>query len=368
MEDLRLVGLSEDGARLVTEAKSGESFGLPIDERLHAALRGDRARLGQLQISIESQLRPREIQSRIRAGQTAEQVAAAAGVPLDRISRFEGPVLAERSYVAETAQGTGVRRVTDSITTPLGVLVHSRLKEHGIDPDAQEWDSWKIDEARWQVQLVYPVGERTRSASWIFDPARRTLEPADDEARWLTDEERKVPAAVTAPPRLKAVRAAPEPVQPASTDQAELDDEADEGLADDGGADDAAVDATDHADSTEQIHAADRDGQADATANAADDDSDDALDEPLRNTIRVRRPRTTPGRTGARRPAAEPVGGSALQHPDETATGAEEADAGAEPAAAPAAARGRGRRAVVPSWDEILFGAGTPPPRTDRDH
>jgi hypothetical protein len=218
MEDLRLVGLSEDGSRLVLEGKDGRSFAVPVDERIHAALRGDRARLGQLQINMESRLRPREIQARIRAGQSSEEVAVAAGVPVDRVRRYEGPILQERNHMAESARAVGVRRVTDSTSTPLGTLVATRLEERGVSPEDLEWDSWRREDARWEVLLRYSAAGRERLARWIFDPARRTIEPDDDESRWLTDEERAAPE----PPH-KAVRrlapvpspeAAPEPDEP----------------------------------------------------------------------------------------------------------------------------------------------------------
>lgn len=218
MEDLRLVGLSEDGSRLVLEGKDGRSFAVPVDERIHAALRGDRARLGQLQINMESRLRPREIQARIRAGQSSEEVAVAAGVPVDRVRRYEGPILLERTHMAESARAVGVRRVTDSTSTPLGTLVATRLEERGVSPEDLEWDSWRREDARWEVLLRYSAGGRERLARWIFDPARRTIEPDDDESRWLTDEERAAPESTR-----KAVRrlapvpspeAAPEPDEP----------------------------------------------------------------------------------------------------------------------------------------------------------
>jgi Protein of unknown function (DUF3071) len=213
MEDLRLVGLSADGSRLVLKNAAGESLALPLDERVHAALRGDRSRLGQLQINIEGKLRPREIQARIRAGQTAEQVAESGGLTVDNVRRFEAPILLERVHMAETAQAVGVRRVTDSVTTPLGALVQSRLDEHGVDPEGLEWDSWRREDGRWQVSLQYSAAGRARAAAWTFDPQRRSLEPADDEARWLTDEERAAPPpAKKSGPRLSAVPAhEPEP-------------------------------------------------------------------------------------------------------------------------------------------------------------
>src|SRR4051795_3951122 len=67
-QDLTLVGLTEDQQKLVLVSDAGEEFTLPADARLRAALRGEHARLGQLEITMESSLRPRDIQARIRAG------------------------------------------------------------------------------------------------------------------------------------------------------------------------------------------------------------------------------------------------------------------------------------------------------------
>ncbi len=275
MEDLRLVGLSEDGSRLVLEDPAGQPFTLPVDERVHAALRGDRARLGQLQINLESQLRPREIQARIRSGQSTEQIAAAAGLPEDRIRRYEGPILQERQHVAELARTVGVRRVTDSMTTPLGVLVQARLDDLGVAAADLDWDSWRREDGRWQLVLTYPAAGRARAASWVFDPLRRTIDPADPEARWLTDEEQAAPEPVReAAPRLQAV--------PARQPDPEV-------------------------------------GQFDTV------------------------------------PVIEPAPVEAS--PDE---GAVAVAAPAEPAKSPVRVTGRGsRRAAVPSWDEILFGASS---------
>ena len=79
MREARLVGLSQDGKQLILAmAETGEEFAVPVDDRLRAALRGDRARLGQLEIQMESALRPRDIQARIRAGESPEAVAAVA--------------------------------------------------------------------------------------------------------------------------------------------------------------------------------------------------------------------------------------------------------------------------------------------------
>ena len=61
---------------------------------------------------MDSVLRPRDIQARIRAGETPEDVAAAAQTSVDKIMGFATPVLAERAYQAELAQKASVRRRT----------------------------------------------------------------------------------------------------------------------------------------------------------------------------------------------------------------------------------------------------------------
>jgi hypothetical protein len=188
MRDVRLVGLSADGSRLVIEAPGGEQLALPLDERIHAALRGDRARLGQLQIELDSRLRPREIQARIRAGHSLDEVAKEAGIPVERVVRYAGPVLHEREHIAQEAAKVGVRQDDHGAVMLLGELVESRLEERGVPRDALEWDAWRRDDGGWEVHLTYQASGRQRSAVWIFDAQRRTVTPDDDEARWLIED------------------------------------------------------------------------------------------------------------------------------------------------------------------------------------
>lgn len=189
MSDLRVVGLSPDGTRLVLELPSGDQFFLPVDERIHAALRGDRARLGQLQIELESKLRPREIQARIRSGQSLEEVARDAGIPIDRVQRYAGPVLHEREHIAQEAAKANVKSDDHGAVMLLGELVGDRLEERGVPRDGMEWDAWRREDGGWEVRLDYLAGETERSAQWVYDPLRRTVTADDDDARWLLEEE-----------------------------------------------------------------------------------------------------------------------------------------------------------------------------------
>src|SRR5689334_5779960 len=196
MDDLTLVGVHEDGEHLLLVDGSGSRHRLKVDEALRAAVRRDRARLGQLQIENENRLRPREIQARIRAGETAEEVAAAAGVPIEHVRRYEGPVLAEREFVASQARNVRVRRGSQSgsggaVTggADLGQVVADRLVQREVDPDDATWDAWRADDGSWCVVVRFSAGAKEREARWSYDPGVRHVAPLDDEARWLTEEE-----------------------------------------------------------------------------------------------------------------------------------------------------------------------------------
>jgi hypothetical protein len=187
MHELRLVAVSEDGTYAVLAVPGrGGRFSLPIDDRLRAVARGQFSRLAQYEIEVESPLRPKEIQDRIRAGETADEIADAAGVPVERVRRFEGPVLAEREYRAQEAQRATVRTPGDPGPGPrLGDIVAERLTEFGAIPDEARWDSRKRADGNWQVQITFAAGGRPQVAEWIFDPRRRHVAPDDDQAARL---------------------------------------------------------------------------------------------------------------------------------------------------------------------------------------
>ncbi len=187
MQELRFVAVSEDG-RYAVLAVPGRSarFTLPIDERLRAVALGQTSRLAQYEIEVESPLRPKEIQARMRAGETAEEIADAAGIAVERVRWFEGPVLAERAYIADQAQSASVRRLGESIpSTPgprLGEIVAERLAALGTDPEDAQWDAKKRGDGSWLVELTFTSAGRSHVANWVFDPRRRHVLPADDNA------------------------------------------------------------------------------------------------------------------------------------------------------------------------------------------
>jgi hypothetical protein len=202
MQDLKLVGVHDDGEHLVLSTPDGQKYLLVVDEPLRAAIRLDRARLGQLQIEAEGRLRPRDIQARIRAGQTAEEIAESAGLPVELVRRFEGPVLAEREFVVRQARSVQVRHGRGG-SAALGEVVTERLAARAVEEDAQQWNAWRGDDGVWMVSLTFEAGSRQRQARWSYDAQLRHVTARDDESRWLTDDDAEEPG--SRQPRLTTV-------------------------------------------------------------------------------------------------------------------------------------------------------------------
>ena len=192
MRALRVVGITEGGGELsvvLEDPTRQERFTVPADEQLRAAARGDLTRLGQISIELESQLRPREIQARIRAGASVDQVAAAAGVPSQKIERFAYPVLLERSRTAEVAQRAHPMRADGPDNRVLADVVAHTFGLRGQEFLSAEWDSWKGDDGRWVVALSWRAGRSDNRALWTFQPGAHggTVTAIDEHAHDLVE-------------------------------------------------------------------------------------------------------------------------------------------------------------------------------------
>ncbi|SQD96318.1 MULTISPECIES: septation protein SepH [unclassified Parafrankia] len=202
MRELRAVALSEDGGYLVLADAAGradaEQFRVAVDDRLRAALRGAR----RSEVRAESALTPREIQARLRAGETAADVARAAGIPVERVERYEGPVLAERARVVQEARAALLPKDPGGVPgRPLGEVVDARLLSVQDDPDTAQWDAWRRVDGIWLVQLT----SDSRCARWTWDPVVRRVRPHDDAARALVaPESAEPPAPQPAQPPVRA--------------------------------------------------------------------------------------------------------------------------------------------------------------------
>ena len=334
MAHLTLTGVSEDGARLLLVDDTGAEHTLEVDARLRAALRGPAPRPGQ-EKNMDSTLRPRDIQARIRAGESAEAVAEAAGTSVEKIMPFAAPVLAERAHVAERAQRSSVRRragESAGSARTLGDAVAAHLRPLDADPGAVDWDAWRRGDGRWTLVARYDAAGRSGAAHFTYDVPGSYVIVDDDDARWLVGDApvvREQPAASDdlQQARQRRLGAVPGPAHP---DDDPLGEDAIELV---------------RADEPEQA-------RAEAAPPTRPRTRVDSVDMPLEAFL-------------DEEPAAD----------DESALVEAAADAAAEEPDPPAAQdapepepeqptrrpvrKSRGR-ASVPSWDEIMFGGGKP--------
>jgi hypothetical protein len=200
MQPLHFVEVHEDGRHLVlADPDSPDTeYVVEIDERLRAAVRTRPTPSGQ-RAQASSDVSPRRIQAMMRAGQSPEEISEATGWDVERVRRFEAPIVAEREHVSDLARRAHVRgRAADGSVPTLEGRVVERLKARGVDTDVVQWDAIRPDGGPWTVLVTFVAGGRERTASWRFDPSGRALEALDDEARWLSEDEQVLPGGADA--------------------------------------------------------------------------------------------------------------------------------------------------------------------------
>lgn len=139
-----------------------------------------------LEIDMESALSPREIQARVRAGDSVEDVARAAGMALEWVEPFAAPVIAEREYIASLARGQQVRRGAETIPhRNLGEVIEDRLTSRRVDLSTLHWDAWRIEGKRWLIRVDYDSGKAHHEARFVYDMSGRFCVADNDDARWL---------------------------------------------------------------------------------------------------------------------------------------------------------------------------------------
>lgn len=178
MRQLEVVAVSDDGTYVLLasdENAARATHAVRIDNRLHAALRGDLD--DDSDDRRESELSPRDIQARLRAGETPEEVAQVAKVSLTRVMRYAGPVISERERIVDQARSAVLQRARGpELTTPMGEMVERRLAETvGLKPETVNWDARRRDDGSWIIELTYAARGGARTASWLWLPAEREL-------------------------------------------------------------------------------------------------------------------------------------------------------------------------------------------------
>jgi hypothetical protein len=329
---------------------------------------------------MDSVLRPRDIQARIRSGESPETVAAAAQTTVEKIMAFAQPVLAERAFVAQQAQRASVRRrAGEGAPGQLGSAVAERLSAEDVDPEAVEWDAWRRDDGRWTLVAAYDASGGPERAEFVYDAAGRYVTATDDSSRRLVGE--RLPGSAgtaghesttgptgTAPdqlhlgddaielvtgrrpePPVDHTPPAPRPTEPvarlrpAPAPEPAPHDTVEEGVEE--RRDEITVDLTEPATAVRRVGpVADPDWMAtqasERPAPVDSAESDALFDVPA--------------------PATEPAADPEREIPEEAAPqDSPQPRAKSRSARSTKATKGSKGRAAIPSWDEIMFGSST---------
>ncbi|AJW78981.1 septation protein SepH [Clavibacter michiganensis] len=183
MQDLKIVGV-EDGA-LVVEGAGGDRHRLVMDDAFRSALRRQSADGGATRKAA-----PRIIQSFIRQGMSAEDVARETGASVEYVRKFEGPVVAEREHVVRSAMKVPVHTAIEVDPMGQGTLFGQVIEERLESLGAQEvrWSSWKEQLGGWVVKVAFTSEEIEHDARWSYDAKKHALSPANNEAITLSQQ------------------------------------------------------------------------------------------------------------------------------------------------------------------------------------
>jgi len=185
--ELRLNGKTEDGLHLSLHDNDGNEFTVRVSDTLRATI--NQQRLMAVPTTDEPAVSIKEVQRLLRAGQTSEQIARDNNISIEKIERFAGPILSERIYIIDQAQQIAIRKEggRDAVTL-LGVVI-SRLAPRNIDSSELAWDTWRLEDGTWTIELHYPNNTGTGIAQWNFDSTLRTVTSLDENARWMMGDE-----------------------------------------------------------------------------------------------------------------------------------------------------------------------------------
>lgn len=259
-------------------------------------------------------LRPKEIQDRIRHGETVEQIVADTGMEDRRVRPFAVPIDMERRRIADMARDAHPVRADGPTGGTLREVLAGAFAARGESLRASEWSAAMDSSDHWVVSVSWTKGNREGTSRFVaefrFIPVPDgpdTAEPVNSVASDLID------------PRFERPVRTVSPVIPSSR-QDDLGDEYPWTDAD-GSADDVA------------------DGDAEGAA-ARDDEQETRGTDPAHDSEETR-PDNPPVDLFGRR-----------SHP--SANGADDSSK-------------RKKKAVTPHWEDVLLGVRTNPKNNGRN-
>ena len=122
----------------------------------------------------ESALSVREVQARLRAGRTIDEVAAEAHMEPAWVARFAAPIVAEQAQMVAAVRASHIERARAGPSDlPLGEAVYRNLAERGVAATGDEldhnWSARQLTDGLWLVTFRYQSRGKWQTASWEYD-------------------------------------------------------------------------------------------------------------------------------------------------------------------------------------------------------
>lgn len=185
MESLRFERREEN--RIVLTDLTGREYELEVDEVVV-----EQVKRAAGYRSEALQVRPALIQQLLRHGKNYREIIELTGVDRADIERYAHPVIAELRFLLARAHSVPVRVSTEDSTEEakkFGLVIAQRLRFAGIKQSS--WSIFQDESNEWIIELSFAhEGEKPRQASWVFEPERMSLKPANEEAAALSQQER----------------------------------------------------------------------------------------------------------------------------------------------------------------------------------
>lgn len=188
MSELRLTGKNPEGTHLTLTNPIGEEFTVRISDTLRATVNQPRLAAVVTSDDVET-MSVKEIQRRLRAGESMDSIARDGRISVEKVERFAGPILQERVYILDQAFSVVLRKESARDQETFQDVVVARLAPMGVDSDSLSWNTWRIDDGTWTIDLSYPNRDGHGSATWNFDLSRRSITATNENARWMLGQE-----------------------------------------------------------------------------------------------------------------------------------------------------------------------------------
>ena len=188
MSELRLTGKNPEGTHITLTNGTGDEFTVRISDTLRATV--NQPRLTAVVASDDEQVMSvKEIQRRLRAGETMDAIARDGRISVEKVERFAGPILQERVYILDQAFAVVLRKESARDQETFRDVVIARLAPMGVDSESLTWNTWRSEDGTWTIDLSYPNRDGHGSATWNFDLNRRSVNATNENARWMLGQE-----------------------------------------------------------------------------------------------------------------------------------------------------------------------------------